>query len=255
MIRESFKDFCISNPHSSKPLPVALTSSPAPAVPAWKPFGHSLHLSALGGESPKPIQEVVTTWTALEGEPSTLKMVMMPAYSSHDLIRSTDPSQAYPDKTKSIVHVPDVLQCKSSNCCVMVDLDDGSTKFLPTIATDDPGVAWDPTATIADDDPDFIPHDIPGPHDVPGIVFGLDQILCSVNLTHADPHGDQDLVHAELPGEKDPNAAPPDPAPDEDANTQTLVGTNDGIPCTSSFIQESDSPQFYGSLLSDYIRD
>jgi len=45
------------------------------------------------------------------------------------------------------------------------------------------------------------------------------------------------------------------PTPDEDANAKTLVGTNDGIPCTSSFIQESDSPQFYGSFLSDYIGD
>jgi len=60
--KESFNDFHISNLHPSKPLPVALTSFPAPAVNVLKPFGQNLHLSALGGESPKPIQEVVTAY-------------------------------------------------------------------------------------------------------------------------------------------------------------------------------------------------
>jgi len=264
--REEFCDFRISHPISFKSLSVAPAPSTTPDVHAivtskW----HHFHLSALGGERFKAIQEVVTTQTALEGEPSTLKMVMMPA-SSHDLIGSTDPSQAYPDKTKSIVHELDVPQCKSSNCCVMVDLDNGSTKSLPTIASDDPGVAWDPTATITDDDSsiELIPCDDPG-FDV-----AHDKDLYSAKFTHVDPNNDQELAYDEPLGEKDPNAAPPDPAPDEDVDAQlgtndgisctdedvdAQLGTNDGISCTSSFLQESDSPQFYGSFLSDYIGD
>jgi len=50
---------------------------------------HQSHLFELGGESSKPIQELVTPQTVLEGEPSTLKMVMMPTHSSEDLIEST----------------------------------------------------------------------------------------------------------------------------------------------------------------------
>jgi len=39
---------------------------------ALTPHKHNLHLSALGGESSKPIQEIVKTWTPLEGKSSTL---------------------------------------------------------------------------------------------------------------------------------------------------------------------------------------
>jgi len=48
---------------------------------ALSPNEHNPHLSALGGESSKPIQEIVKSWTPLEGEPSTLKMVQMPTFS------------------------------------------------------------------------------------------------------------------------------------------------------------------------------
>jgi len=50
---------------------------------------HHSHLYELGGESSKPIQEVVTSQTVLEGEPSTSKMVMMPTHSLADLIENT----------------------------------------------------------------------------------------------------------------------------------------------------------------------
>jgi len=85
--QDSFIGFWISNPISCKSLPVAPSSFSFPSVhAAVTPKCHHPHLSALGGESSKPIQEVVITQTALKGEPSTLKMVMMPISSLEDPI-------------------------------------------------------------------------------------------------------------------------------------------------------------------------
>jgi len=96
--RESFIDFQIRNPISFKSLPVVQSSSSSPAVPtAMTSQWHHFHLSELGGESSKPIQEVVISQTVLEGEPSTLKMVMMPTHSSEDLIESIHLSETCED--------------------------------------------------------------------------------------------------------------------------------------------------------------
>jgi len=96
--RETFYDFRIANPISFKSLPVFPSSSSSPAVPtAMTSQWHQSHLFELGGESSKPIQELVTPQTVLEGEPSTLKMVVMPTHSSEDLIESTYLSETCED--------------------------------------------------------------------------------------------------------------------------------------------------------------
>jgi len=56
---------------------------------ALNPTERNLRLSALGGESSKPIQEIVKTRTPLEGEPNALKTVQMPTFSPEELIGRT----------------------------------------------------------------------------------------------------------------------------------------------------------------------
>jgi len=100
LTKDSFDDFRVSHhptvaPSSYYP-PVAVHAT---ITSKW----HHSHLSALGGESSKPIQEVVTTQTALEGEPSTIKMVMMPITSIEYPIESTHLNEIC-DDSKSQEH-------------------------------------------------------------------------------------------------------------------------------------------------------
>ena len=56
---------------------------------ALNPTERNFRLSALGGESSKPIREIVKTRTPLEGEPTAFKPVQMPTFSPDELIGRT----------------------------------------------------------------------------------------------------------------------------------------------------------------------
>jgi len=102
MDKDSFDDFRVSHHPTVAP---SSSYAPAAAVHATmtSKWQHT-HLPALGGESCKPIQGVVTTQTTLEGDPGTLKMVMMPTISFlEDPIESTHLSETC-DNSKSQEH-------------------------------------------------------------------------------------------------------------------------------------------------------
>jgi len=249
---------------------------PAPAVPALKTFEHNLHLSALGGESPKPIQEVVTTWNALEGEPSTFKMDMMPTCFPEDCIESmyltTPDEDSHEDKTISqtldkVKFLVSVEQSKpdeivSFNGIIQFankEVDYGDEQkycgLKQLVGQQEPFQSDDVQykgssshvvkilPTIAADDPGI-------EWDSTTIIEADDPGLELAHHAHADPHDEQE-----------PNNAPPSPAPNNDV--QTLIGADDRIccadctsctcadctSCTPYFYLEGDNLQVCHSLL------